>query len=226
LVIIFYFSAFIQSGDEKFDGIPLDFNGSGEFSSCLKPTGRTGRHSLECRATRSGVALLTSQSHSFIVKNIQNKIAIFKFIFRCQIDEWPSDRDYCPLEVQIAPAEVTTAAANVIQWTPEQEPSQAKEETDTESVDDTTQSAPSDGNKTLREEESGPMISSDSAQMIIVVVGGIIIAELVFIFVRCRRKAKDREVQRSIIPYTVEPKVNPNLKYEKVGKDDMEEDLS
>lgn len=123
--------------------------------------------------------------------------------------------------------EVTTLAANIVKvdqsWTPEQAKELPEEETESEpSVDQSS----TDGSRTLQEDEdheeniSTRMISSDSAQMIIVVVGGIIIAEMVFIFVRCRRKAKDRETQRGLIPYTVDPKVNPNLKYEKVGKED------
>lgn len=126
--------------------------------------------------------------------------------------------------------EATTLAANIVKvdqsWTPEQAKELPEEETESEpSVDQLTESS-ADGSRTLQEDEdheeniSTRMISSDSAQMIIVVVGGIIIAEMVFIFVRCRRKAKDRETQRGLIPYTVDPKVNPNLKYEKVGKDD------
>jgi hypothetical protein len=137
--------------------------------------------------------------------------------------------------VQVAPAEVTTLTdANLTKddRTPEQD-AEAKElsevETAFESVNQTTES--SDANMTLGEggdESASPtsIISTDSAQMIIVVVGGIIIAEMVFIFVRCRRKTKERERQRSLlIPYSVDPKANPNLKYEKVGKDDVEGDL-
>ena len=152
-----------------------------------------------------------------------------------QIDDWPSDRDYCPLEVQAAPAEITTVTDAYLtkvdrSWTPEQD-AEAKELSEEETmfespVNRTMES--SDANGTLREGDDKSiatrMISTDSAQMIIFVVGGIIIAEMVFIFVRCRRKTKEREGQRSLIPYSVDPKVNPNLKYEKVGKDDAEGD--
>jgi len=162
------------------------------------------------------------------------------------VDDWPANGEIC--SVRTTPKETTTEViatepANIVKdknlWSPEEQKSENSNETQSSEIisekpteetnnqlnDEIVSETPAAANGTLSDEESGPFITSDSAQMIIFVVGGIILAEAVFILIRCRRKASNREQQRSLIPYSIDPKVNNDLRYQQVSHADVDEAL-
>ncbi|XP_059490009.1 uncharacterized protein LOC132205140 [Neocloeon triangulifer] len=213
----------IEAGDQIFEPISMEAEGLGMYSACLKPTGEIGRHAVSCRASKSGLTLLTSQGHSF------------------KIQSWDENRDYCKKSTPPPTTEAFTSSAAppvmVVKdenlWLPEEPTSTVEAATEKSQEESEVDVLEEKGNisrvildspaNATDVEQAGPKISGDSIQLILFIVGGIILAEVVFVLVRCRRKANRNERERTQVAYPVDPKSNPDRMYHRVGSVEAEE---
>ncbi|XP_065335325.1 uncharacterized protein LOC135936444 [Cloeon dipterum] len=206
-----------ETGNRIFEAVSLEMDAPGHYTACMRPTNEIGRHAISCKAVKTGVQLLQSQAHS------------------ASIETWPPNGNICTSRGKTTTAAFTEKEPIFVTANSEEKSSSLKTTEVTEvTVTEVIGTATSlldpqvvhdriNINSTSGEVEEEVSSVGSTAQMIIFVVGAIIIGEIVFILVRCRKKTRKAERERAQVAYPVDPKVNPERRYQKVRSVEAEE---
>ncbi|CAB3372582.1 Hypothetical predicted protein [Cloeon dipterum] len=203
-----------ETGNQIFEAVSLEMDAPGHYTACMRPTNEIGRHAISCKAVKTGVQLLQSQAHSTL------------------IETWPPNGNVCTSRGQTTTAAFSEKEPIFVTAISEEKSSSLKTTevtvtevngTETSSLHPQVVHEKININSTSEEVEEEVSSVGSTAQMIIFVVGAIIIGEIVFILVRCRKKTRKAERERAQVAYPVDPKVNPERRYQKVRSVEAEE---